>query len=64
MRYLTRIYTKCITLFTIAFLCLLASGMAGIYHGYKLGIDAVCEDVAFYYNNDLPLKACVTKGVK
>lgn len=54
-----RILNKCILSF---FLVIIGSAfLGGIYAGFEIGKESVCGDIAFYYNNDLPVKACMRK---
>ena len=55
-----RIINKCIYCALIVMITISLFG--GIYIGYKSGVQAVCGDVAFYYNNDLQIKACITNN--
>jgi len=52
-----RILNKCILSFLL--LIIGATFLSGIYAGFQLGKESVCGDIAFYYNNDLPVKACI-----
>ncbi len=52
-----RIFNKCVCgLIIVSFI---STFLIGLYSGFSMGKDSVCGDIAFYYNNDLPVKACV-----
>lgn len=60
-----RFLNRCFCSFLM--LLVIAAFLGGLYAGFHLGKESVCGDVAFYYHNDLPIKACVatnTKGLK
>jgi formate-dependent nitrite reductase membrane component NrfD len=48
----------------IVILTIIGAFFSGLYAGFILGKESVCGDIAFYYNNDLPVKSCVEKGNK
>lgn len=57
-------YKYLLPFLTIFFLIGVIGCGVGAYGGFVLGKKAICDDVAFYYNNDLPIKDCSATSKK